>query len=90
MPQALHTRPGEILMVGTQPALHRYRFSLEPMKQSEVSAPSAFGLDIEPTSGTVVVCGLYGCLDLLSQHGVLIGHAAPAVVGATGMLQEQT
>ncbi|KIY92169.1 hypothetical protein MNEG_15792, partial [Monoraphidium neglectum] len=70
---ALHLLPGEILMAGSEPALHRYRFSLETLASKvDVTCDSAFALDVHGGSGTVAVAGAGGAV-LLSHYGTRVG-----------------
>ncbi len=67
-------RPGEVLVVGSSPSLLRYRFSAidsDPTKHP-LRIKSAFGLQVQPASGVIAVCGAGG-LDLLSSHGASLG-----------------
>lgn len=69
--------PGEILMAGSEPALQRYRFSLESESAAkvELSCGSAFCVGVHGDSGTIAVCGSHGCT-LLSQYGTRLGRIA--------------
>jgi len=71
-PKALHMLPGEILMAGSEPALHRYRFSLESAARVELGCASAFAIDVDAGSGTTVVGGARGCT-LLSPYATRLG-----------------
>ena len=67
--------PGEILMVGSDPALHRYRFSLESASRVELSCESAFAVAVHAGSGAVAAGGARGAT-LLSPYGTRLGRVA--------------
>lgn len=73
--QALHMLPGEILMAGSDPALHRYRFSLEAAASVDLACESAFALDVHAASGTVAAAGARGGA-LVSPYGTRLGRIA--------------
>ena len=74
-PQALRVLPGEVLMVGSEPALRRYRFSLESASAAELACESAFALDVHPATGTVAAGGAKGGA-LVSPYGTRLGRIA--------------
>ena len=67
--------PGEVLVAGSGAALRRYRFSLEPESQVELSCASAFALDVHAPSGTVAAAGAGGGT-LVSPYGTRLGRIA--------------
>jgi hypothetical protein len=64
--------PGEVLMAGSEPVLHRYRFSLEPSARVELANESSYCIDVAAGSSTVATGGAGG-VTLLSLYGTRLG-----------------
>jgi len=69
--------PSTIYVGTTDKQLHQFSFQLQPLHDFEVSAESVFGLDLDPVSGMLAVCGSRSCLDLVSPEGNRLGHIKP-------------
>ncbi|GAX80536.1 hypothetical protein CEUSTIGMA_g7974.t1 [Chlamydomonas eustigma] len=71
---------GEILVAGSASQLLRYRFSSlsdeAPSKHALASA-SVYGMDVHPITGTTLLCGAGGVIELLSSYGTRIGAIFP-------------
>jgi hypothetical protein len=67
-------QPGELLMAGSEPALHRYSFALDgPKKISLSSSRCVFDISIEEETGMLAVAGSHGGLELVSRYGSKLG-----------------
>ncbi|KAI8464507.1 MAG: WD40-repeat-containing domain protein [Monoraphidium minutum] len=75
VPQALHMLPGEILMVGSDARLHRFRFSLDSESSADLGCGPAFAVDAAPGGGAVAAGGAGGGA-LLSPYGTRLGRIA--------------
>lgn len=79
VPQALFVQPGEILVGGAAPQLHRYRWAGDqPPSRQPLATSSVFWLDVEAASQLVAVAGAGGVVELRGQHGGRVALCGPA------------